>query len=222
MTGGSMQHPDDLLAGLKLGREEYCQRLLTMLIVGGPYPKWNTRSAPSAAGRRFLTLLEELSFGQALSADEAEFVDEFDLGRRPSDLKGSAPDWALFTEGRLGITELKSERGSHREAQVPTYVATGRHYYPDLAVDLTYITGPMARYAPPLPDGTRYAHLLWEEVLPLVREAWNGGSDAERAAVSRLEEVLGALATPWRSWREARLGVPPTEPAPPAPETTVE
>ena len=45
-----IEDPYGLLRRLRLGREEYCQRLLTMLILGGPYPRWNTRSAPSARG----------------------------------------------------------------------------------------------------------------------------------------------------------------------------
>jgi hypothetical protein len=43
-----MEHPDLLLARLVLGREEYCLRLLTMLILDSPYPRWNTRNEPSS------------------------------------------------------------------------------------------------------------------------------------------------------------------------------
>ncbi len=81
-----MEDPDDLLRRLRLGREEYCQRLLTQLILGGPYPRWNTRSRPSEEGRRFLTALDELSFGAPpRDLTDAVFVDELDLGKRPSD-----------------------------------------------------------------------------------------------------------------------------------------
>jgi len=52
-----------LLGRLRLGREEFRQRLLTMLILAGPYPKWNSRSRPSPAGVRFLKILDALSFG---------------------------------------------------------------------------------------------------------------------------------------------------------------
>ena len=48
----TIEHPDELMRRLRIGREEYVQRLLTMLIVGGPYPKWNQSSAISeGAGR---------------------------------------------------------------------------------------------------------------------------------------------------------------------------
>src|SRR4051794_22121469 len=102
-----------------------------MLILDGPYPRWNTRSTPSPEGRRFLSALDELSFGSREALDEASFVDELDLGRRPNDLQGSSPDYAVLTDDRLWIIELKTERGSHRDAQLPTYAATARHHFPD-------------------------------------------------------------------------------------------
>src|SRR3954470_12585917 len=61
-----IEDPHELLGRLKLGREEFCQRLLTMLIVDGGYPRWNSASRPSESGLRFLFKLEELSFGDAL------------------------------------------------------------------------------------------------------------------------------------------------------------
>jgi hypothetical protein len=214
-AGLSMEPPDSLLARLRLGREEYCQRLLTMLILDGPYPRWNTRHAPSDQGRRFLELLEELSFGEVLCSGPLEFVDELDLGKRPQDLKGSAPDWAVFTPQRLWIIELKTERGSHRDAQVPTYVATGRHYYPDLQVDLTYLTGSMPEYSPGLPEGTRYAHLTWQQVVPLVEQVWGGGTPEQHAVADRLHDVVSGLGNKWAAWRDTRLGAAPVvTPAP--------
>ncbi len=59
----AIEDPVRLLRRLRLGREEYCQRLLTMLILGGPYPPWNTPNAPSGRGTRFLRELDALSFG---------------------------------------------------------------------------------------------------------------------------------------------------------------
>lgn len=35
------EDPAALAGRLRLGREEFCQRLLTTLILGGTYPKWN-------------------------------------------------------------------------------------------------------------------------------------------------------------------------------------
>lgn len=220
----STESPDSLLARLKLGREEYCQRLLTMLILDGPYPRWNTRHRPPEAGARFLNLLEELSFGEVLCVPPFDFIDEFDLGKRPSDLQASAPDWAVMTPDRLWLIELKTERGSHRAAQVPTYVATGQMHYPQLRVDLTYLTGPMPSFTPELPDSTRYAHLTWDAVLPLVAQVWGSGSSEHRAVVDRLYEVVDGFGSSWSDWRNARVEVAPgpapaplTPPAPPPP-----
>ncbi|XRQ08158.1 hypothetical protein ACN3XK_68605, partial [Actinomadura welshii] len=67
-----------LLRNLKLGREEHCQRLLTMLILNGPYPHWNSRNAPSPKGRDFLLALDGLCFGTEEWTTLPSFVEEFD------------------------------------------------------------------------------------------------------------------------------------------------
>ncbi len=219
-----MEDPDLLLARLCLGREEYVQRLLTMLLLDGPYPRWNTRSRPSDRGRDFLRRLDELSFGTADDLDEAVLIDEFDLGRRPTDLLGSAPDYAVLNRDRLWIIELKTERGNHRDAQLPTYAATAQHHYPDLRCDVTYLTGPMPTYSPQLPEGVRLAHVTWEQVLPSLRATWGEGSGDERSASQRIEEVIASLDRPWEAWRAERLGTvaaSPASPAPPAPTDAV-
>lgn len=70
-----MEDPWALLRRLKLGREEFCQRLLTMLILEADYPRWNTRSQPSARGLAFLRDLDALCFGTSELSAEAVFVD---------------------------------------------------------------------------------------------------------------------------------------------------
>lgn len=35
----ALETPAQLFGRLKLGREEFCQRLLTSLLLGAPYPK---------------------------------------------------------------------------------------------------------------------------------------------------------------------------------------
>ena len=84
--------PERLLGRLKLGREEYCQRLLTMLIVHGPYPRWNTRTAPSPAGIAFLRSVYEANFHEPWPGDTTTFIDEFELPPRHDAEKGGAPD----------------------------------------------------------------------------------------------------------------------------------
>jgi hypothetical protein len=199
-----IETPDELLGRLKLGREEYAQRLITALIVDGPYPRWNTSSTPSERGRAFLDRLEELSFGGSGPWHDPVFIDEFDLPRRHDDERGCAPDWALRDASRLCMIELKTEAGSHRADQLPTYFELARHHYPEHRIDLTYLTGPLRKDPPAVPGGSRYAHLTWGQVLPLVYYIW-GESHAEY--VDRLHAVLGALDSPWSTWRADRLSL---------------
>ena len=169
------EDPADLLGRLRLGREEFIQRLLTTLIVGGTYPRWNSRSTPTAEGRRFLHGLDAMSFGESAAADAMVFVDELDLRPRVESEPGGAPDWAVIWPHRLWLIELKTEATSHRPHQIPYYFQLGAHHFPEHSVDVTYVTGPLTRPAPQTGPDRRYAHLTWEDVVPLVTQTW--GSD---------------------------------------------
>ena len=205
----SIEHPEILLKRLKLGREEYCERLLTMLVLNDEYPRWNTRSTPSPEGLSFLAALDRLSFGDAGELTDAAFVDELDLPARPGDARGCAPDYAVITPDRLWMIELKTERGSHRSDQVPAYFELARHHHPKVRLDLTYLTGPGVKGELEPPDGTRYAHVTWEDVLPLVDAAWATPTEEQRLLVDQLHAVIDGLGTPWRQWRADRLSIPP-------------
>ena len=93
--------PRALLGRLELGREEFCQRLLTTLILHAPYPRWNTRSVPGPAGLTFLRELYARSFGGDWPGDDLLFVDEFELPPRNEGEKGGAPDYAVLWPDRL-------------------------------------------------------------------------------------------------------------------------
>jgi hypothetical protein len=135
------------------------------------------------------------------------FVDEFDLPARPQDACGSAPDYAVLTPDRLWMIELKTERCSHRSDQVTTYLDLARHHHPKLQVDLTYLTGPGLTTALE-PDDARYAHVTWNDVLPLVDASWTTPTEEQRLLIDQLRVVLDGLGTPWRPWRAERLSVP--------------
>ena len=79
--------PTELLGRLRLGREEFCQRLLTSLITEGPYPRWNTRSTASERGARFLRAVYEDAFARRWPGDACIFVDEFEIRGRRSRIK---------------------------------------------------------------------------------------------------------------------------------------
>lgn len=169
--------PAALLARLKLAREEVMQRLLTCLILHGPYPKWNTRNCPSPTGLAFLAALYERHFPDLWPGDEVIFVDEFEMLPERDDERGGAPDYALLWADRIWLIELKSERGSHRADQIPTYFRLAHHHFPSASVDVLYLTPPMAAPYDPVAPWANYAHATWIEVADLVRRFWPVGSE---------------------------------------------
>jgi hypothetical protein len=202
-----MEGPWRLLGRLKLGREEYCQRLLTMLILDAAYPRWNTRNTPSDRGLRFLRDLDDSSFGSSALPEDVDFVDELDLPRRDDAERGGAPDWAVFCEGRLWIIELKTEAGSHRPDQLPGYAALGAHHHPDRAIDITYLTPEMGGVRVEPPTGVRFAHLTWKDVMPFVQRVWGHGTELQRQLVDALDEAFAGSGR-WSEWRDGWLGDP--------------
>lgn len=207
MNGGEMEDPWAVMRRLKLGREEFCQRMLTMLIVGGPYPRWNTRSRPSDRGLSFLRDLDRLSFGSVDVPENAVVIDEMELPSRDGVEPGCAPDYGVLTPTRLWVIELKTEAASHRPDQVPSYFAYGCHHHPELTVDLTYISPPHRGEVPPPPAGSRFSHLTWEDVMPLVQRHWAADRGAEARLVEALTQALEGRA-PWQGWRSERIGDP--------------
>jgi hypothetical protein len=206
MEEGLMEDPYQLLRRLKLGREEYCQRLLTMLVLDGPYPRWNTRSRPSDRGLSLLRALDRLSFVGSVLPDDVEFIDELDLPGRGDGERGGAPDYGVVAGERLWLIELKTEVASHRAAQVPTYFELARHHYPDLRVDLTYLTPPFEHGTPAPPSGMGFAHLTWEQVVPHIEETWGGVTGTAGTIAAALVEALSGIGEPWTEWRQTLLG----------------
>jgi hypothetical protein len=211
-----IEDPVQLLGRLRLGREEYCQRLLTMLILNGPYPPWNSRNRPSQQGTRFLQALDALSFAEATWNGQPMFVDEFDLPRRHELEVGSNPDYALLWDDRLWMVELKTERASHRARQLPGYFEFAAHYYPSCGIDLTYLTPSMPLVPPPVPAGMRFAHVTWDQLVPLVDETWGGGDQQQRRVVAMLVAALASIGGSWTTWRATQLGNAPPTPEPAA------
>lgn len=196
------ENPYSLLSRLRLGREEFCQRLLTSLILGGPYPRWNTRSVPTAQGVAFLKSLDKLSFGDSRWASDAVFVDELDLPRRHDNERGGAPDQAVLWPGRIWFIEHKTEPGSHRHDQLPSYYDLGGHYYPEVPIDITYLTPAMTVAAPTVTGPNRYAHVTWSSCAALIAQTWADTADADEATVRDvLLETIDSLATKPSVWR---------------------
>lgn len=83
--------PDELRARLKLGREEFVQRLMTGLIVGEEVSGWNIERRPTPRGQHFLAALDRLSFGADHAAAEV-FVDEYELRPKLAEQPAGWPD----------------------------------------------------------------------------------------------------------------------------------
>lgn len=194
--------PQELLGRLKLGREEFCQRLLTTLVLAAPYPKWNTRSSLCPAGVTFFRTLYERNFGEAWPDGDPAFVDEFELPPRHDAEKGGAPDYAVVWNDRLWLIELKTEKASHRHQQIPQYFELGHHHYPDAAVDLTYITPPMqAPYSPQNP-WERYAHVAWGDLEEVIRTTWSApDAPGQKEVVEGLIDAIKSLDKKPGEWR---------------------
>ena len=199
--------PATLLARLKLGREEAMQRWLTCLIVHGPYPKWNSRNRPSPSGLAFLATLYERHFDVGWPGDDVIFVDEFEMLPERDDEKGGAPDYALLWHNRVWLIELKSERGSHRADQIPSYFRLAHHHFPSAAVDLLYLTPAMDAPYDPMAPWARYAHTTWDEVADLIREVWPVGTDVgQQDVIDGLLDGIATLDLAPVEWRARLMG----------------
>jgi hypothetical protein len=213
------ESPESCWRRLKLGREEFLQRLVTTLIVGGRAPRWNNPTIPDEKGRQFLRFLDELAYGDGSNRDgrvEAEsFVDEYRLPKLVDSAQNGWPDWAVLWRDRAWIIELKTEVGSHRDDQLPYYLLLAATAHPGCQIDLTYITGTLTKPPPEINAGQRYSHLTWAEVLPLIETVW--GADPRpgvTAYVELVRTVIENLATLSPSkQREAVLQRAPTSEA---------
>jgi hypothetical protein len=194
------EDPDQLLL-MKLGREEYCQRMLTSLIIGGPYPKWNSKNIPSENGIKFLKGLHHLAFGSDIEKP-IEFIDEFDLPGKSLNERGGAPDYAVFWDNHLWIIELKTESSSHRNGQLPQYLELAKHHFSNLNLQMLYITPSMVRIESAGPDNHSFSHLFWS-VSPLINRIWSVcDKNPERLLESALQRELLQLNSPLKVFRD--------------------
>lgn len=195
------EDPDELLIK-KLGREEYCQRMLTSLIVGGKYPRWNTVSIPSDKGALFLGSLYKLAYNDHLKSP-LEFVDEFELRAESSDEKGAAPDYAVIWPDHLWIIELKTEASSHRKEQLPLYLRLARYNHPIRKVEILYLTPEMHRERSAGVEEHEFAHLFWSEVSPLIGKIWSQRDEkSERILETALQREFSKLDAPAKRFRD--------------------
>jgi hypothetical protein len=198
---GGLEDPEKLLK-MKLGREEYCQRMLTSLIVGGPYPKWGSENSPSERGEAFLQELHQMAYGTPLEAP-VSFIDEFDLPSDDGQQSGGCPDYAVFTPKHLWIIELKTESGSHRPDQLPIYARLAAHHYPDLTIEITYITGGIKRESEVAGSGVPFRHFFWQEIVGSVQNRWMDSPEkAEGILATAISREVANLHVPAKQFRD--------------------
>jgi hypothetical protein len=206
--------PVHLLGRLKIGREEFCQRMLTTLILHAPYPPWNSRSHPAPAGLAFLADLYRWQFDGDELVSPVIFVDEFELAPRHSDEKGGGPDYAVLWDRHVWLIELKTEKGSHRPQQIPGYFELAHHHYPLCAVDVLYVTPPMEVPHVPSAKWARYAHTTWLDILPLIHKHWpTGTAPGEQQVIDGLDGTIRTLDLKPAVWRSSLLRESPGVPS---------
>jgi hypothetical protein len=202
----------------RLGREEFTQRLLTCLILGRVERGWNVKREPSASGASFLRQLHTRAFDASSTPQVPPlFVDELELPRRTDSEPSGWPDYGIVWPERLFIVELKTERRSHRPAQIPYYLELARHWHSERHVDLLYLTPTMpAVTATVQGDRQRAVHLTWTKVAPLIDETWrNAQVREERVIAAYVRDLIEAIeATALQAPRSATPAVQPSPAAP--------
>lgn len=152
-------------------REGFAQYLLACLILGGKPRGWNKPSQPSEKGLAFLQDLDQRCFG-ACSSSLPEFYWEFELQSRIDSEPNRWPDLAAKYKNRLVIFELKTEPGSVREGQVDEQIDLALFNFPDLAVDMVYLTRDSVSSDPEPRARARYANIQWCHIAPLIKKRW--------------------------------------------------
>lgn len=175
------------------GRDAYVHRMLTLLFLGRSPDPWNLPCRLSNSGARFLSLLDEVLFGEEWETPE-EFYWEYKLPKRPEDKENGWPDFAALWTDRVLMFELRTEVGSHRDAQVDWYLQLGAHNYGGRAIDLVYVTpDPIVGKTAALPDLARVRNCSWTEMAKVIEVAWGKttGREAANALVfaQYLEEI---------------------------------
>jgi hypothetical protein len=163
------------------GRDAYVHRMLTLLFLGRSPDPWNLPCRLSDNGARFLSLLDEVLFGEEWETPE-EFYWEYKLPKRPEDKENGWPDFAALWTDRVLMLELRTEVGSHRDAHVDWYLQLGAHNYGGRAIDLVYITPETtAGKSAVLPDLARFRNCSWAELAKVIEVAWSKTTGREAA-----------------------------------------
>ena len=149
-------------------REGFVQIILASQLIGERPVKWNTPYPLGQFGSDLLKAIYATRFQLDLSLAEAQVFWEFKLPLQRNE-GNRWPDLAVQTRERLILFELKTEDGSIREGQVDEYLMLGRERYPDIDVDMIYITTNRIDGEPPPDLRSHYCNMTWTAVAALER-----------------------------------------------------
>jgi hypothetical protein len=114
------------------------------------------------------------------------------------------------------VIELKTERASHRSAQIPSYFELARHHHPTCDIDLTYLTGPGSKSGSSTRPWERFAHVEWDALIDLISRHWPDPMEPGQVEVVRgLSDTIRGPDQPARIWRASATEL--YGQAPPAP-----
>ncbi|MGQ0680089.1 MAG: hypothetical protein ACT4OM_10645 [Actinomycetota bacterium] len=161
------------------GRDAYVHRILTLLFLGRSPDPWNNPSRLSNNGANFLKLLDQVLFDEKWDTTE-QFYWEYKLLKRPEDRGHGWPDFAALWTDRVLLFELRSEPGSHRDAQIDWYLQLGAHNYGGRAIDVVHLSpDPITAKGHVLPDLARVRNCSWAELAKVIDVAWGKAHGSE-------------------------------------------
>lgn len=173
-------------------REGFVEIILASQLMDQRPSEWNKPYPLGAFGRDLLQAIYTSQFQLDLALEDAQVYWEFKLG--PEIVEGSRwPDLAVRTAQRLILFELKTEDGSIREGQVDEYLVLGRDAFPNIDVDMIYITTNPTAGQPPANPQSLYCNLTWATIASLQRSLRQPAAPDERAILAIVYDYLDRL-----------------------------
>ena len=204
------------------GKDAFIHRMMTLLFIGRAPDPWNLPCRLSTNGARFLSLIDEVLFGEEWETPE-EFYWEYKLLKRPEDKEHGWPDFAALWTDRVLMLELRTEVGRHRDAQVDWYMQLGAHNYGGRAIDLVYVTPDPVDGKVALPDMGRFRNCSFLEMGKIVEVAWGKEDGIEAAnaqvfghyleSIGRVSEIPDPVPPFGAKTRKKKLQTESAEPA---------
>ncbi len=100
------------------------------------------------------------------------------------------------------VDRAEDGEGKPSSGAGPVLLELGRHHHPDLPIDLTYLTGRMDAPHEPADPKSRYAHVVWADLVELIRDTWpDPTAPGQREVVDGLIDAIESLDLTPSEWR---------------------